>query len=192
MYLGIARDDEKDIRTKIVEGLKKADIVITTGGTSVGIADLVPIVVTKLGKPGIVVHGVSMRPGMPTALGVLKGKPIFVLSGYPVAATIGFEVFARPTILKLLGVENESRPVVRARLTRRVVGALGRRVYLRIKVIERKGEFHAMPILAKGSGLLSSLTKANGYVVIPEDREGMEEGESVAVHLFSSIAREEK
>jgi len=192
MYLGIARDDEKDIRTKIVEGLKKADIVITTGGTSVGIADLVPIVVAKLGKPGIVVHGVSMRPGMPTALGVLKGKPIFVLSGYPVAATIGFEVFARPTILKLLGAENESRPVVRARLTRRVVGALGRRVYLRIKVIERKGEFHAMPILAKGSGLLSSLTKANGYVVIPEDREGMEEGESVAVHLFSSIAREEK
>ena len=191
-YLGIARDNEKDIRTKIVEGLRKADVVITTGGTSVGIADLVPIVVAKLGKPGIVAHGVAMRPGMPTALGIVKGKPIFVLSGYPVAATIGFEVFARPTILKLLGAENESRPVVRARLTRRVVGALGRRVYLRVKVIERKGEFHAMPILAKGSGLLSSLTKANGYVAIPEDREGIEEGEIVAVHLFSSIAREEK
>ena len=191
-YLGIARDDKKDIRTKIVEGLKKTDIVITTGGTSVGAADLVPIVVAKLGKPGIVVHGVAMRPGMPTALGIVKGKPIFVLSGYPVAATIGFEVFARPTILRLLGVGNECRPVVRARLTRRVVGALGRRVYLRVKVIERKGEFHAMPILAKGSGLLSSLTKANGYVVIPEDREGIEEGEIVAVHLFSSIAREEK
>ncbi len=191
-YLGIARDDEKDIREKIGEGLEKADAVITTGGTSVGAADLVPVVVAKLGKPGIVVHGVAMRPGMPTALGIVKGKPIFVLSGYPVAATIGFEVFARPTILKLLGVGNERRPIVRAQLTRRVVGALGRRVYLRVKVIEQKGELHATPILGKGSGLLSSLTKANGYVVIPEDREGIEEGEIVAVHLFSSIVREEK
>ncbi len=192
VYLGIAVDNEKAIREKIREGLEKADAVITTGGTSVGVADLVPIVVAKLGKPGIVVHGVAMRPGMPTALGVVKDKPIFVLSGYPVAATIGFEVFARPTILKLLGAESERHPVVQARLTRRVVGALGRRVYLRVNVTERKGAFHATPVLAKGSGLLSSLTKANGYVVIPEDREGIEEEETVAVHLFSSIAREEK
>ena len=191
-YLGIARDDEKDIRTKIVEGLKIADVVITTGGTSVGAADLVPVVVAKLGKPGIVVHGVAMRPGMPTALGILKDKPIFVLSGYPVAATIGFEVFARPTILKLLGAENERRPVVQARLTRRVTGTLGRRVFLRVKTVELNGELNATPILTKGSGLLSSLTKANGYVVIPEDREGLEEGEIVAVTLFSSIATEEK
>ncbi len=191
-YLGIARDDERNIRTKIIEGLEKADVVITTGGTSVGAMDLVPIVVTKLGKPGIVVHGVAMRPGMPTALGIVKGKPIFLLSGYPVAATIGFEVFARPTILKLLGAENERRPIVQARLTRRVTGTLGRRVYLRVKTVEQNGELHATPILTKGSGLLSSLTKANGYVVIPEDREGIQEGEAVTVHLFSHIATEEK
>jgi len=192
MYLGIAGDDEKDIRTKIVEGLEKADAVITTGGTSVGAADLVPIVISKLGAPGIVVHGVAMRPGMPTALGILKGKPVFVLSGYPVAATIGFEVFARPTILKLLGAKSELRPRIDAQLTRRVVGALGRRVYSRVKAFEQKGELYAMPILTRGSGVLSSLTKANGYVVIPEDREGLEEGENVTVHLFSPIAEERK
>jgi len=146
------------------------------------------MVVNKLGKPSIVVHGVAMRPGMPTALGILKGKPVFVLSGYPVAATVGFEVFARPTILKLQGVEHESRPLVKARLTRRVAGALGRRVYLRVKTLEKAGEFYAEPVRAKGSGLYSSMTKANGYVVIPEDREGLEEDETVVVHLFSPLA----
>lgn len=189
-YLGIAKDDEKDIRAKIVEGLAKADVVITTGGTSVGVADLVPLVISKLDKHGIVVHGVAMRPGMPTALGILKRKPVFVLSGNPAAAVFGFEVFVRPTVLRLLGVQSEPRTWVEARLTRRVAGALGRRVYLRVKAIERKGEVLAEPVLAKGSGLLSSLTKANGYVVISEDREGLEKDEKVTVHLFSSINKE--
>ena len=190
-YLGIAGDDEKDIHTKILEGLAKADVVITTGGTSVGAADLVPIVVAKIGKPGILVHGVAMRPGMPTALGILRQKPVFVLSGYPVAATVGFEVFVRPIILRLLGASNELRPRVQARLMRRVAGALGRRVYLRVKTFEQKDELHAEPILTKGSGLLSSLTRANGYVIIPEDREGLGEGEAVTVHLFSSVVGKE-
>jgi molybdopterin molybdotransferase len=190
-YLGIARDEEKEIRTKISEGLTKADVVITTGGTSVGVADLVPLVIGKLDKKGIVVHGVAMRPGMPTALGILKQKPVFVLSGNPVAAVFGLEVFARPTLLKLLGAQNEPRPWVEARLAKRVAGALGRRVYLRVKTIEQKGELRAEPVLAKGSGLLSSLTKANGYVVIPENREGLEKDEKVTVHLFSPIAKED-
>ena len=188
LYLGIARDNEKEIGAKILEGLGKADVVVTTGGTSVGAADLVPIVVDKLGKPGIVVHGVALRPGMPTALGILKGKPVFVLSGYPVAATVGFEVFARPTILKLQGIEQEPRPMAKARLAKRVAGALGRRVYLRVKTLEKAGEFVAEPVRTKGSGLYSSMTKANGYVIIPEDREGLEEGETVVVHLFSPLA----
>jgi len=190
-YLGIARDDEKDIHKKILEGLAKADIVITTGGTSVGEADLVPIAVAKIDKPGILVHGMAMRPGMPTALGILKQKPVFVLSGYPVAAAVGFEVFVRPIILRLIGASNELRPWVQARLMRRVAGALGRRVYLRVKTFELKDELCAEPILTKGSGLLSSLTKANGYVIIPEDREGLGEGEIVTVHLFSSVVGKE-
>jgi len=188
LYLGIARDNEEEIGAKILEALGKADVVVTTGGTSVGAADLVPIVANKLGRPGIVVHGVAMRPGMPTALGILKGKPIFLLSGYPIAATVGFEVFVRPTILKLQGIEHESRPLVKAQLAKRVAGALGRRVYLRVKTIEKAGEFIAEPVRTRGSGLYSSMTKANGYVIIPEDREGLEEGETVVVHLFSPLA----
>ena len=185
--LGIARDDLDEISGEIAEGLKSADVVVTTGGTSVGYADLVPIAVNKLGKPGVIVHGIAMRPAMPTALAVVQGKPVFILSGYPVAAMFGFEVFVRPTILKLLGIEKEPRPMLRARLTRRVASALGRRVYLRVYVFQKKDEFFAEPIRTRGSGVLSTMTKANGYVVIPEDREGLESGETVIVHLFDKI-----
>ena len=185
--LGIAKDDLTEISTQIREGLKKADVVITTGGTSVGYPDLVPAAVNRIGTPGVIVHGIAMRPGMPTALAVLQGKPVFILSGNPVAAMIGFEVFARPLILRLLGVESESRPVLKAKLTRKVASGLGRRVFLRVTVFERNGEFFAEPIRIKGAGVLSTMTKANGYVIIPENREGLEEGESVIVHLFDKI-----
>lgn len=185
--LGIARDDLDEISGKIAEGLNQADVVVTTGGTSVGYADLVPIAVDKLGKPGVIVHGIAMRPAMPTALAIVQGKPVFVLSGYPVAAMFGFEVFVRPTILKLLGIKDEPRPVLKAMLTRRVASALGRRVYLRVYVFQKEGAFFAEPIRTRGSGVLSTMTKANGYVVIPEDREGLEEGETVIVHLFDKM-----
>jgi molybdopterin molybdotransferase len=187
LNLGLVRDNQDEIGAKISEGLAKADVVITTGGTSVGAADLVPMVTNKLGKPGVLVHGVALRPGMPTALAVLKGKPVFVLSGYPVAATIGFEVFARPVILKLLGIEHESRPLLKAKLTRRVSGVLGRRVYLRVNVYQKDDDFLVEPVRTKGSGLLTTMTRANGYVIIPEDREGLDQGETVVVQLFAPI-----
>jgi molybdopterin molybdotransferase len=186
LNLGLAKDDLKEISAKIQEGLEQADAVITTGGTSVGYPDLVPLAVNHLGKPGVIIHGVAIRPGMPTALAILKGKPVFVLSGNPVAATVGFEVFTRPTLLKLLGTK-EARPVIEAKLSRRVAGALGRRVFLRVRVFERNGGFFAEPVRVSGSGVLTTMTKANGYVIIPENREGVEEGESVRVHLFSCI-----
>jgi len=187
LNLGIAKDNLKEISAKIREGLEKADVVITTGGTSVGYLDLVPTAVNQIGAPGVIVHGVAMRPGMPTALAILQGKPVFILSGNPVAAMMGFEVFSRPLLLKLLGVDSEPRPMLKARLTRRVASALGRRVFLRVSVFERGGEFFAEPVRITGSSVFSTMTKANGYVAIPENREGLEEGESVIVHLFDKI-----
>jgi molybdopterin molybdotransferase len=185
--LGIAGDDLNEIKAKIREGIDRADVVLTTGGTSVGYADLVPTAINQIAAPGVIVHGIAMRPAMPTALAILHGKPIIALSGNPVAAMIGFEVFARPLILKLLGVESEPRPVLRARLTRRVPSVLGRRVFLRVRAFEREGEFFAEPVRIKGAGVLTTMTKANGYVIIPEDREGLVEGEPVTVHLFDRV-----
>jgi len=187
--LGIAKDDISEIGARIREGLGKADMLITTGGTSVGYDDFVPTAIDQMGRPGVVVHGIAMRPAMPTALAIVQGKPVIVLSGNPVAAMIGFEVFVRELVLRLLGIESEPRPMLRARLTRKVPSALGRRVFLRVQVFEKDGAFWAEPVRVKGSGILSTMTKANGYVMIPETREGLDRGESVTVHLFDRIGK---
>jgi len=185
--LGIVGDNEALIREKILEGVEKADVVVTTGGTSVGKADLVPLSLRSIDPFSIIVHGIAMRPAMPTALAVVRNKPVIVLSGNPVAAMIGFEVFARPLILKMLGAKGEVRPRLKAKITRRVAGVLGRKVFLRVKVREQDGEFYAEPIRTTGSGILTTMTKANGYVVIPENREGLEKDEVVTVHVFDNI-----
>lgn len=187
--LGIVGDDESEIEAKISEGLTKADLVITTGGTSVGVHDLVPRVIEQIDPHAIVAHGIAMRPGMPTALAILQQKPIIVLSGNPVAASIGFEVFARSIIQRLLGLREMDRIRLKAKLARRVAGVLGRRVFLRVKVLEKDGEYRADPVRVKGSGIITTMTKANGYVIIPEDREGLREDELITVHLFNTEER---
>ena len=186
--LGIAKDNTEEILEKLKIGLEKTDEIITTGGTSVGVSDLVPEDVNKLGKPGVIVHGIAMRPAMPTALAVVGGKPIIILSGNPVAAMIAFEAFARPLICRMLGLEREeSRPIINAKMTKKVSTALGRKTFVRVHVLQRKGEFYAEPISSRGSGIISTMTKANGYVVAPENREGLVEGELVSVHLFDGV-----
>jgi molybdopterin molybdotransferase len=186
--LGIAKDDAEEILGKIKKGFERAHIIITTGGTSVGVSDLVPEAVNRVGRPGVIVHGMAMRPAMPTALAVADGKPIVILSGNPVAAMIGFEVFARPLICRMLGLEKEERRLtVKAKITRRVSTVLGRKTFVRVRVLQRNGEFFAEPISARGSGIISTMTKANGYVVVPENREGLEEGEAVSVYLFDNV-----
>jgi molybdopterin molybdotransferase len=188
LEIGIAQDSIKDITEAIELGLKIADAIITTGGTSVGGLDLVPETVNKLGKPGVIVHGIAMRPAMPTALGAIERKPIMILSGSPVAAITGFEVFARPLICKLLGMkQEEKRPTVKAVLTRRVTVALGRKNYIRVRVFQRNDDLYAEPIAARGASAISTMTKSNGYVIVPENREGLMEGIAVTVHLFGNI-----
>ncbi len=186
--LGIAKDNTDEIAEKIRGALKTHDAIITTGGTSVGGLDLVPDAVNKLGKPGVIVHGVALRPGMPTAVAMLESKPVLILSGNPVAAVIGFEVFGRPLICKMLGMSQaEPRPIVNAVLARRVTSALGRKTYVRVRVLMKKGELIAEPVSAKGSGSISTMTQSNGYVVVPENREGINEGETVVIEMFGSL-----
>jgi molybdopterin molybdotransferase len=186
--LGIAKDDLAEIGERLKMGLREFNAVITTGGTSVGGLDLVPDVVNNTGKPGVIVHGVALRPAMPTAVAVLAGKPVMILSGNPVAAVIGFEVFARPLICKMLGMKHtEPRLTVNAVLTRKVAAALGRRTFVRVRVTLKNGEFLAEPISARGSGAISTMTRSNGFVVVPENRGGVTEGEVVMVRLFGKL-----
>jgi molybdopterin molybdotransferase len=185
--LGIAKDDVDEILEKIRFGLEAADIIVTTGGTSVGASDLVPIAINRLGKPGVIVHGIAMRPAMPTALAILNNKPIIMLSGNPVAAIFGFEVFVRPLILKMLKVKHELRPTIKAKLTRRICTSLGRKNFVRVRVYRSDNEFYAEPVSVMGSGIISTMTRANGYIIVPENCEGLEAGETVIVYTFDDV-----
>ena len=189
--LCIVKDDVDEIAEKLRMGLQNWDVVITTGGTSVGGLDLVPDAVNKIGKPGVVVHGIALRPAMPTALAVLEEKPVMILSGNPVAAIIGFEVFGRPLICKMLGMDKEElRPRLKAVMTRKVATALGRKTFVRVRVFQKNSDFLADPVSARGSGAISTMTRGNGFVIVPENREGVSEGELVIVHLFGNMETE--
>jgi len=191
--LGIVKDNMDEILGKLKIGLKVANIVMTTGGTSVGVSDIVPEVINKIGKPGVIVHGIAMRPAMPSALAIVDGKPIIILSGNPVAAMIGFEAFARPLMCRMLGLEKEERRfAVKAKITKKTSTVLGRKTFVRVRVLQRNGEFFAEPISTRGSGIISTMTKANGYVVVPENREGLKEGEVIPVYLFDNVEMDDE
>lgn len=185
--LGVACDNAAEIAEKLNVGIEKAEAIITSGGTSVGGPDLVPDVVATIGKPGILVHGVAMRPGMPTALAVVKRKPIILLPGNPVAAMLGFEVFCRPLISRMLGLsQTESRPKLMVKMKRKISTTLGRKNLVRVRVSRGKEGFIAEPISARGSSLFSTMTSANGYVIVAENQEGLAEGETVEAYMFGN------
>ncbi|MDR2707717.1 MAG: molybdopterin molybdotransferase MoeA [Nitrososphaerota archaeon] len=189
---GIVKDNTDDIAEKISQALKTADALITTGGTSVGGLDFVPDTINKIGKPGVIAHGLALRPAMPTGVAVLNNKPIMILSGNPVASIIGFEVFGRPAICRLLGLnKTEKRPVLKATLTRKIPGILGRKTYARVLVKLRMNELIVEPVSTKGPSSISTMTQSNGYVIIPENCEGIKEGETVIVHMFNNNIEDE-
>jgi molybdopterin molybdotransferase len=175
-------DDER----KIIRAIHKAlnyDVVVITGGTSVGRRDFVPNCLRRLGK--LIFHGVAVRPASPTAFGLIKGTPVFCLPGFPVAAFLAFHLFVKPALLKLQGLSPlHSKETVRAVLTTDVTSTLGRTDILRVKLRRAGGRFLAEPLRITGSGVLSSLVNADGIVLIPENIEGLAKGESVEVELI--------
>ena len=189
--LGLAKDDFNEIKMKIKEGLEKADMIVLTGGTSVGEKDLVPEAINSLGFPGVISHGIAIRPGGATCLGVLNGKPVFGLSGYPVAAIIGFKLFVKPLIQIFLGSSQDLMVKLRVKAARRIPSPPGVKSFVRVIIKKFGKNYLAEPISTSGSGILSSIVKANGIIEIPEESEGIEEGEEVEAYLFRPIEGEE-
>ncbi len=188
--LGTVPDDLEMIKESIRKGLSMADAIIITGGTSVGELDLVPEAINSLGKPGLVVHGIMMRPAKPTGFGIVDNKPIFILSGLPVAALVGFQNFVKPSIYMMLELPEEPKITIRGKLTRRVANPQGVRSFVRVRVVKDGDVCYVEPLMLTGSGLISTLTKANGMLIIPEDIEGYDEGEEVEVEVFQPIDTE--
>ncbi|MEM1587864.1 MAG: molybdopterin molybdotransferase MoeA [Candidatus Bathyarchaeia archaeon] len=190
LNFGLVKDDFNEIKMKVEEALKKTDMIILTGGTSVGEKDLVPDVINSLGSPGVISHGINIRPGGATCLGVINGKPIFGLSGYPVAAIIGFKLFVKPLIQMFLGSFEDLIVKIKVKMMRRVPSPPGVRSFIRV-VVKKVGEnYLAEPVSSSGSGILSSIVKANAIVEVPEESEGIEEGEETEAYLFRAIEEE--
>jgi molybdopterin molybdotransferase len=186
LFLGIARDRFDDLKEKIELGLKEADMVMITGGSSVGTLDLTVEVLQSLPGTEILGHGVSIRPGKPTLLADINGKPVLGLPGHPVSAMVIFHFFGKPILKILSGISREwvwHQMNVKAKAARNIPSVPGREDYVRVRLEEENGTFWAHPIFGK-SGAISHLTKANGLIKIGINEEGLEEGEEAEVILL--------
>ncbi|MBC7114437.1 MAG: molybdopterin molybdotransferase [Archaeoglobi archaeon] len=173
---GVVRDDEAELKRAICDSLS-SDIIAVIGGTSAGKRDLLWKVLDEIGEP--LFRGVAMSPGRPTLFGLVDGKPLLGLPGYPVACLMSALTFLREMVGKLMNRRIEER-TIKARLISPVTSKAGYRTFTRVKL--RHGM--AIPVMTHGSGILSSVTRADGYIVVPEEIEGFEADEIVEVRLF--------
>lgn len=177
-YREIVTDDPDALRAAIQRDLTK-DVVVTTGGSSVGERDLVPEVIDDLGE--VIVHGVALKPGHPVALGIVEETPVIALPGYPVACIVNAVQFLRPVLKRRGGLSIEDPPTVDATLGRKLTSEPGTRTFARVSLEETDDGRVAEPTRASGSGVLSSVALADGWIEIPEDREGIPDGSRVTV-----------
>ncbi|AFK20001.1 molybdopterin molybdotransferase MoeA [Haloferax mediterranei ATCC 33500] len=171
--------DDADLLREAIESDLDHDVVVTTGGSSVGERDLIPDVVAELGE--VLVHGVALKPGHPVALGVVEGTPVVMLPGYPVACLVNAFQFLRPLLKHVGSLPQRPLPTVGATLTRKVPSSPGTRTFARVRLDHSGDEITAEPARTSGSGILSSVALSDGWVVVPEDLEGHDEGETVTV-----------
>lgn len=181
--LGIARDNVADLTAKLRDGLEQgADLFLTSGGVSVGDYDVVKDVLGAEGEMQF--WQVNMKPGKPLAFGLLAGGvPLIGLPGNPVSAMVSFEQFARPAILKMLGHADLTKPTVGAILDEPLTNS-GRRGFVRVVVTRRDGCYHARTTGEQGSGVLTSMAKANGLAIVPEGTYRVEVGSEVQVQML--------
>jgi len=182
VQLGIARDRKEEIKGKLLQGIR-ADVLISSAGVSVGHYDFVREALNELGVE-MVFWKVAMKPGKPVVFGTIRGKPVFGLPGNPVSSMVAFEQFVRPALLKMMGSRQLFRPVIEAILEKDVRKKPGRRHFIRASVSFEGNRYVATLTGAQGSGILKSMVRANGLVVIPEDREIVRAGEKVKVQLL--------
>jgi molybdopterin molybdotransferase len=183
LRLGIARDSKVDLTAKLADGLAEgADLFLTSGGVSVGDYDVVKDV---LGTEGAMQFWqVCMKPGKPLAFGLLSGGvPLIGLPGNPVSAMVSFEQFARPAILRMLGHTCIAKPTVEATMDEPITNS-GRRGFVRVMVSRRPDGYHARTTGGQGSGVLTSMAKANGLAVVPEGTHLIKEGEKLTVQML--------
>ena len=177
--LGIVRDDYASLAQAMRDALPRVDMLIVSGGSSIGVRDFAREAIDSLGKPGVLVHGVAVKPGKPTIIAVADGIPIFGLPGHPVSCLTVFRLLVEPAIARWMGGKLVRRELS-ARIGANVASAAGREEYVSVRIVRRNGETWADPIFSK-SALISGLARADGVVRIPAGAEGVQKGDAVTV-----------
>lgn len=187
-FLGACRDEAAPLEAAMRQALEGADMLILSGGTSKGAGDLTHRIVAGLGRPGIVVHGVALKPGKPLCLAVCDGKPVVVLPGFPTSAMFTFYDIVAPVLRRMAGLPARPEHQMQAQLPVRLASELGRTEFAMVALSEGPEGPVAYPT-GKGSGAVTSFTQADGYVQIPALADHLPGGAEVSVQLFTPHLR---
>ncbi|MFP3868646.1 MAG: gephyrin-like molybdotransferase Glp [Desulfobacteraceae bacterium] len=185
---GIVPDELAALQARLAAALPESDLILLSGGSSVGTRDWAVAAIQSFPDARILVHGVAISPGKPTILAMIGNKPLIGLPGHPASAMIIMEVLGRPLLARLAGLnapEQSRGRTVTARLSRNLASPLGREDFVRVRLRSEAEVLWADPILGK-SGLISTMVRADGWVQIPLHTEGLEKGEMVEVRLFQT------
>lgn len=179
---GIVKDDLEELQAAVEKALAQNDMVLLSGGSSVGVRDYTVAVLSDLGEPGLLLHGIPIKPGKPTVIAAVGGKLLFGLPGHPVSAMIVYDILVHP-LLYANSYKTKLEAGVQAKLSRNLASATGREDHIRVKLVMKEDGLWAEPVLGK-SGLISTLVEADGKIIIPENREGLAVGEMVNVKIL--------
>ncbi len=177
----VVKDNTALLRQAILDALADSDIVVINAGSSAGREDFTADVIAELGE--VIVHGVSIKPGKPVILGIIKGKPVIGIPGYPVSAALTFTLFVKPLLYALLGLKSPGPDTIAAKLSRQVASSLGQEEFIRVKLGSVSGNLIATPV-TRGAGALMSLVRADGIIRVPAQSEGIAAGHAVTVELL--------
>ncbi len=184
VQLGIALDTKESLREKLTAAMD-SDCIISSGGVSVGDYDFVKGVLKEMGS-SMIFWKVAMKPGKPLAFGVIGNKPAFGLPGNPISSMVAFEQFVRPALLKMAGRKDIFNATFNARLTKEIKIKPGRMNFIRAELVIGESENTATPLTGQGSGMISTMVRANSFIVVPQGSTGFKEGETVKVQPFDS------
>ena len=182
-------DDFQSIKKAVLDALDNHDIVLINAGSSAGSEDYTARVVEDLGR--LVTHGVALRPGHPLVLGIVRDKPVLGIPGYPVSASLTCDLFVRPLIERKLGWRSARRQKATATLTRKLLSPMGEDEHVRVRLGRVGGRLIATP-LQRGAGVITSLVRADGLVLVPRFSEGVDAGDAVEVELLRSLDEVER
>ena len=179
-------DDYELLRESILNAVEENDMLLINAGSSAGTKDFTVKLIRELGE--VAIHGVALKPGKPTILGIINHKPVIGIPGYPVSGFLVFETFVRPLIQLFLGIEEEPNEIINASISRRVVSSLKNKELLRVNLGYVNNKLIATPI-AGGAGVSMSLVKSDGIGIVPRNIEGFEAGEEIKVELLKPLSK---